>query len=96
MVEPKIWVMVFAIYLAFESLLAFVLYAADKIKAKRGLWRVSEAALLGISFIGGALGGYLAMLLFRHKTRKAYFHFVNLVGILWQAALLVFLIVRFL
>lgn len=48
------------------SLLAFVFYGADKLKAKKGAWRVPEKVLLGLSFFGGAPGGILGMLLFRH------------------------------
>ena len=43
--------------------------------------------LLGFSFFGGAVGGVLGMLVFRHKTRHWYFWAVNLFGIAWQAAL---------
>ena len=39
------------------------------------------------SFFGGAVGGVLGMLVFRHKTRHWYFWAVNLFGIAWQAAL---------
>ena len=48
--------------------------------------------LLGISFFGGAIGAYVAMLHFRHKTRHWYFHAVNLLGIAWQACLLIWLL----
>ncbi|MBR4943624.1 MAG: DUF1294 domain-containing protein [Clostridia bacterium] len=82
---------VYTIYLAVLSLTAFILYAVDKWKAKRGAWRIPEATLLGLSFLGGAIGGYLAMQTVRHKTRKWYFHFVNIIGIIWQAALLGYL-----
>ena len=83
---------VYAIYLAVLSLAAFIAYAADKNKAKRGAWRIPEATLLALSFFGGAVGGYLAMQTVRHKTKKWYFHFVNLLGLAWQALLLVYLI----
>ena len=68
------------------SLIAFCFYGADKRAAIKGRWRVPERVLLCLSFFGGAAGGILGMLLFRHKTRKAAFIFVNLVGLLWQAA----------
>lgn len=80
------------IYLAAVSFLTFILYTADKGKAKRGAWRIPEKVLLLLSFLGGAVGGYLAMYLVRHKTKKWYFHFVNLLGLAWQAVLAVYLI----
>ena len=69
------------------SLLAFVFYGADKLKAKKGAWRVPEKVLLGLSFFGGAPGGILGMLLFRHKTKHWYFWLVNFLGLALVAGL---------
>ena len=79
---------------AILSLIAFVLYATDKQRAKRKLWRIRERTLLLTSFLGGAAGGLAAMLLLRHKTRHWYFFAVNILGLIWQLALLVFLAIR--
>lgn len=68
------------------SLAAFIFYGADKSKAKRGAWRIPEKVLLGLSFFGGAAGGILGMLAFRHKTRHWYFWAVNVLGLAWQIA----------
>ena len=81
----------YLIYLSAVSVVTFFTYAVDKGKAKRGTWRVSEKALLSLSFFGGALGGYLAMYTVRHKTKKWYFHFAHIVGLIWQMALLAYL-----
>ncbi|MBR2650402.1 MAG: DUF1294 domain-containing protein, partial [Clostridia bacterium] len=54
------------------SLITLILYGVDKLKAKLGAWRIPEKVLLGFSFFGGGLGGVIAMLLFRHKTRHWY------------------------
>ncbi len=67
------------------SLLTFILYGADKAKAKKGAWRVPEKVLLGFSFFGGAVGGLLGMTLFRHKTRHWYFWLVNFLGLAFMA-----------
>ena len=85
------WWKLYLIYLSAVSVIAFFAYAVDKGKAKREKWRVSEQALLSLSFFGGALGGYLAMYTVRHKTKKWYFHFVHIVGLIWQMALLAYL-----
>ncbi|MBR2650823.1 MAG: DUF1294 domain-containing protein, partial [Clostridia bacterium] len=69
-------------------------YGVDKLKAKLGAWRIPEKVLLGFSFFGGGLGGVIAMLLFRHKTRHWYFVTVNLLGLALQIALLVYLVTR--
>ncbi len=84
---------IYLIVLAAISLIAFILYGADKSKAKRGAWRIPEKVLLCFSFFGGAVGGLLGMLLFRHKTKHWYFWCVNFVGLLWQVGLLVVFLV---
>ena len=70
------------------------MYGVYKLKAINGDWRISEKALLLTSFLGGALGGLLGMQLFRHKTKHWYFYAVNILGIIWQVALVIFLWVK--
>ena len=60
-------------YLAAVNLVTFAAFGIDKWKAVRHRWRIPEATLLGLSLIGGALGGLAGMRLFHHKTRKARF-----------------------
>ena len=79
-------------YLLLLSLVTFAVYGADKRRARRGEWRVPEKTLLGLSLFGGALGGIAAMRCFRHKTRRWTFYFVNAVGLILHAAILVFLL----
>ncbi len=61
------------IYLVLVNALAFLLMLIDKIKAKKKMWRIPERVLLGVSAIGGSLGGLLGMQLFRHKTKHLQF-----------------------
>lgn len=60
------------IYLAI-NLYAFVICFVDKVKAIYKMWRISEKHLLLVSFAGGSVGMYLAMQIFRHKTRTPKF-----------------------
>ena len=64
---------VLAGYLAAVNLAAFLLMGADKRRARRGGWRVSEKTLFLFPALGGALGGLLGMKVFRHKTKLWYF-----------------------
>ena len=73
--------------------MCFVMYGLDKLFAINGMWRIPEVFLLFGSFLGGAIGGGAAMLLFRHKTRHWYFAVINIVGVIWQVALLIYLAV---
>ena len=76
------------------STVAFLLYAIDKSRAKRGAWRIKESLLLGIGFFGGAAGALIAMRAVRHKTKHWYFWAVNILGLLWQLILLGFLFMQ--
>jgi len=60
-------------YLTAINLVAFVVYGIDKYQAIKGRWRISEATLLILALVGGALGALLGMFIFRHKTRKLKF-----------------------
>ena len=76
----------FLIYVALLSFITMIVYGIDKERAKRGLWRISERTLLTLSFLGGALGGLIAMQLFRHKTRHWYFYAANVLSIILHIA----------
>ncbi|MDL2289617.1 DUF1294 domain-containing protein [Clostridia bacterium OttesenSCG-928-F22] len=78
-------------YLAFINAIAFVLCGADKRKARKHKRRISERTLLLVSFIGGAAGFYVAMLLFRHKTRHRKFSIGVPVMLVVQAAVITYL-----
>ncbi len=43
----------------------------DKQRAITGMRRISEADLLGLAFVGGTPGAYLARHLFRHKRESS-------------------------
>lgn len=76
------------LYLAAVNLLAFVLYGVDKLKARQGRWRISEATLLLLAAIGGALGAWVGMQLWRHKTQHPRFRYgVPLLLLVWLVLL---------
>ena len=52
------------------SLLAFLLYAADKRRAMRGEWRISESTLHFVELFGGWPGALVAQRVLRHKRQK--------------------------
>lgn len=72
--------------IAVMGLAAFAAYGVDKAKAKRGKWRIPEATLLTLSLLGGFIGALLAMVIFRHKTRRFYFWAVNIFACLLYCA----------
>ena len=62
------------VYLLLVNAAGFLLMLVDKIKAKRNLWRISEATLISVAAIGGSIGAIAGMNLFRHKTKHAKFY----------------------
>lgn len=61
------------LWLGLASLLLFGMMGADKKKAKRGQWRISEKTLFLVAICGGAVGGTLGMQYFHHKTKHRLF-----------------------
>ena len=61
------------IYLIVINIITFIIYGLDKWLAIKEKNRVRIATLLGLAFLGGEIGGLIAMRLFRHKTNKEYF-----------------------
>ena len=61
------------IYLAIVNLVAFVMYGVDKAKARANKWRIPEATLILVALIGGSIGAFAGMHIFRHKTKKPKF-----------------------
>ena len=79
-------------YLLAVNVLTFIVYGVDKWKARRGRWRVPEATLMGLAALGGSVGAWLAMQLFRHKTQKKKFRYgVPALFVLQVAAVVLFL-----
>ncbi|MGY5861301.1 MAG: DUF1294 domain-containing protein [Candidatus Thorarchaeota archaeon] len=68
-------------YLIAVNILAFILMWYDKGKAKKKERRIAEVSLLLLSFIGGALGLFIGMYKFRHKTLKRSFRAVAIIGL---------------
>ena len=63
----------FYIYLFLINAAGFVLMLADKRKAIKGHWRISERTLLSCAILGGSIGCLAGMHLVRHKTRHLKF-----------------------
>lgn len=80
------------IYLLIINAVGFALMLIDKQKAKRNLWRIPEATLMGVAAIGGSIGSLLGMYTFRHKTKHPKFYIGIPVILVLQIALVIWLI----
>lgn len=61
------------LYLLIINAVGFLLMLVDKFKAKKNLWRIPEATLMGIAAIGGSVGSLIGMYTVRHKTKHLKF-----------------------
>ena len=60
-------------WIMFISIWAFAAMGYDKRQAKRKGQRVPERNLWMLAVLGGGIGAYFGMQMFRHKTRKTAF-----------------------
>ena len=74
------------------NLVSFTLYGLDKLKAKKGLWRIRESTLLLIAALGGSVGALLGMEVFRHKTKHWQFKVLVPVFLVLHIAFAVWLV----
>ena len=62
-------------YILGINVITFIIYGIDKLKAKKGKWRIPEASLLGLAVIGGSIGAYFGIKVWHHKTLHKKFKY---------------------
>ena len=85
---------VLLVWLAVINLLTFIVYGADKRRARKGKWRVPEKTLFLLPLLGGSVGALLGMRVFHHKTKHWYFVWGVPAILLAQIALAAWLLAR--
>ena len=73
------WAPIF--YVVIINIVAFLAMWWDKRKASQREWRVTEATLHILGFLGGAIGIIGGMFRFRHKTQKKSFQAIAILGL---------------
>ena len=63
------------VYLAIITVVTFFAYGIDKWKAQHKRWRIPESVLLGLAAIGGSVGAWLGMQVWRHKIQHKKFKY---------------------
>ena len=79
--------LVWAVWLV-SNLITFILYGVDKRRAKRGQWRIPEKTLLSGTWLLGGVGAWMAMRMFRHKTKHIAFQISAPMGAVLSVALM--------
>lgn len=83
------------IYLIIINVIGFFDMWIDKVKAKRGSWRIPEKTLFTITLLGGGFGTIAGMYMFRHKTKKLYFTIGFPVILLTEIFLIVYVLIKY-
>ena len=76
------------------SVASFFTYGYDKTIAGRNVTRVPEVVLHLLTLLGGTLGSFLGMQIFRHKTQKKSFQLVFWAIAIVQIVVIVLLVTR--
>jgi len=83
-------------YFLLINLISYFMVWYDKRQAKLDRWRIPEKRLFKLAFAGGAIGVYLGMKRFRHKTKHGSFIYgiplIALLNIIAVYYLLVYLV----
>lgn len=74
---PHTIALALAAHIMLINTIVYCAYGYDKRQARHGGWRVPEATLHALSFIGGSVGAYVGQSVFRHKTKKTSFRMVH-------------------
>ncbi|BAM47085.1 DUF1294 domain-containing protein [Amphibacillus xylanus] len=73
------------------NLCSLIIMKVDKSRARNNQWRIPEMNIWLISLLGGSVGTYIGMKLFRHKTKHLSFKIGIPLLILIQALTLIML-----
>lgn len=92
--ETQYFLELFCYYLIAVNVITFIIYGIDKWKARKKKWRIPEATLLLLAVMGGSLGAWAGIDIWRHKTKHAKFKYGVPTILLVQFVLLVYLFIK--
>ena len=73
------------------NVITFIVYGIDKLKAKKGKWRIPEATLLLLAIVGGSIGAWCGMKVWHHKTLHKKFKYGIPLIVITQIAITVYI-----
>ena len=78
-------------YLIAINVITLLTYGIDKLKAKKGKWRIPESTLLLLAIIGGSIGAWLGIKVWHHKTLHKKFKYGIPLIVIAQIAIAVYI-----
>ena len=75
-------------YLVLINVITFMVFGIDKVKAKKGKWRIPESTLLLLAIVGGSIGAWCGLKVWHHKTQHKKFKYGIPLIIIMQLGLL--------
>jgi uncharacterized membrane protein YsdA (DUF1294 family) len=63
------------LYAIVINFIGFIIMGRDKRKAQRNEYRIKERTLWQVAILGGSIGAYMGMKVYRHKTKHKVFAF---------------------
>ena len=78
-------------YLITINIITFFIYGIDKLKAKKGKWRIPESTLLLLAIIGGSIGAWFGIKVWHHKTLHKKFKYGIPLIVIAQIAIVVYI-----
>ena len=92
MFSAKAFLLFIVYHLICINLVTFCAYGADKRAAQRGDWRIPEAHLHALEFLGGWIGAFIAQKFFHHKNKKRSYRAMFWLMLIFQGAAVYFIL----
>ena len=73
------------------NVITFFVYGIDKLKAKKGKWRIPESTLLLLAIVGGSIGAWFGVKVWHHKTMHKKFKYGIPLIMAIQTAIIIYL-----
>lgn len=67
----------------------------DKKRAIKHKYRIKENTMFTFFILGGFLGGFLSMKMFRHKIKKKKFYIIGFLSVILHCLLLIFVFKKY-
>ena len=88
----KTFLLFIVYHLVSINLVTLIAYGLDKRAAKKRTWRVSEAQLHTLEFLGGWIGAFIAQKIFRHKTKKRSYQAMFWLMLIFQVCIIYYIL----